>query len=85
MNTPMLSPPRRLIRVVVGIYFFLLLLMALFPPLYLSVSGSTLLVLGIPLPIFYWMVNVVLVLLGVWVLYLVEGKVGDCVKEGELA
>ncbi|AXA67812.1 hypothetical protein [Pseudomonas oryzihabitans] len=60
-----------------GLYFFALLLMAVFPPFYLSVSGSARLVLGIPLPIFYWILIAVLLGVGVAALYLVESTNGD--------
>ncbi|MGF7243979.1 inner membrane protein involved in colicin E2 resistance [Pseudomonas oryzihabitans] len=60
-----------------GLYFFALLLMAVFPPFYLSVSGSTQLVLGVPLPIFYWILIAVLLGVGVTALYLVESANGD--------
>ncbi|MBC8729506.1 hypothetical protein [Paraburkholderia sp. UCT2] len=70
-------------KIVFGIYFFLLLLMALCPPFYLGVSGSTQLVLGVPLPIFYWIANAVLVGLGVWALYVAEGVSGELANEGE--
>jgi hypothetical protein len=66
-----------------GIYFFLLLMMALFPPFYLGVSGNPQLVLGVPLPIFYWIANTVLVGLGVWALYVSEGLTGELADEGE--
>lgn len=68
-------------HIVFGVYFFLLLLMALFPPFYLSVSGSTTLIAGIPLPMFYWISNAVLVALGVWALYVTELSSGDIVDD----
>ncbi len=52
-NVPSFENPGRLKNLVFGLYFFALLMMALFPPFYLKVSGSTALVLGVPLPIFY--------------------------------
>lgn len=64
-----------------GLYFFALLLMAVFPPFYLSVSGSPRLVLGIPLPIFYWILIAVLLGVGVGTLYLVESANGDIPEE----
>ncbi|WP_414448547.1 hypothetical protein AB4851_04080 [Burkholderia sp. 22PA0099] len=79
------SSKRGAIRVAFGIYFFLLLMMALFPPLYLGVSGSTRLVFGVPLPIFYWIANAVLVGLGCWALYVTEGLTGELADEGEAA
>ncbi|QLG93932.1 hypothetical protein HZF02_19155 [Pseudomonas yamanorum] len=77
------APPGRLKRQLFGVYFFLLLMLALFPPLYLSVSGSTVLVLGIPLPIFYWIAIAVLAGLGLWALYLAELAAGELPEEGE--
>ncbi len=65
-NVPSLSTPGRLKNLVFGLYFFALLMMALFPPFYLKVSGSAVLVLGIPLPIFYWILIAVLMGLGLW-------------------
>jgi hypothetical protein len=73
------------VRLAFGVYFFLLLMMALFPPFYLGVSGSTQVVLGVPLPIFYWIANTVLVGLGVWALYVTEGRAGELADEGELS
>ncbi|WP_122155918.1 hypothetical protein [Paraburkholderia sp.] len=74
--------PRSTRRIVFGAYFLLLLAMALFPPFYLSVSGSAALVAGIPLPIFYWVSNAVLAGLGVWALYIVESVNGELPEEG---
>ncbi len=83
-SNPSLAPPRRLKALVFGIYFVVLLLMALFPPFYLSISGSTVIVLGIPLPIFYWIAIATLTGLGLWVLYIVESATGEIPEEGEL-
>ncbi len=82
-NVPSLSTPGRLKSLVFGLYFFALLMMALFPPFYLKVSGSTLLVLGIPLPIFYWILIAVLMGLGLWMLYVVESLLGEIPQEGD--
>lgn len=73
--------PRTTRQTVFGAYFLLLLAMALFPPFYLSVSGQPALVLGIPLPIMYWISNALLVGLGVWALYIVEGMNGELPEE----
>ncbi|MBD1551495.1 hypothetical protein [Pseudomonas typographi] len=69
--------------IVFGVYFFALLMMAIFPPFYLSVSGSTALVLGIPLPMFYWILIAVLLGLGVWALYLVESTRGEIPEQAQ--
>jgi hypothetical protein len=78
---PASASPARLRNQIFGGYFFLLLMLALFPPFYLSVSGSRALVVGIPLPIFYWIAIAVLAALGVWALYLAELKAGDIPDE----
>lgn len=75
------APPARLRNQIFGAYFFLLLMLALFPPFYLSVSGSTALLVGIPLPIFYWIAIAVLAALGVWALYVAELKAGEIPDE----
>jgi hypothetical protein len=77
------TSPGRSKSLVFGLYFFALLMMALFPPLYLPVSGSQAIVLGIPLPIFYWISIAVLMGLGLWVLYLVESATGEIPDEGD--
>lgn len=82
-NHPSLAPPGRLKTLVFGVYFFLLLMMALFPPFYLSVSSSAVIVLGVPLPIFYWISIAVLMGLGLWVLYVVESVTGEIPDEGD--
>ncbi len=86
---PTATPTRRrtasMRDIAFGVYFVLMLLMALFPPFYLSVSGSTALILGIPLPMFYWISNAVLVALGVWALYIAELSSGAIPDEGETA
>ncbi|WP_423822125.1 hypothetical protein V5738_17515 [Salinisphaera sp. SPP-AMP-43] len=60
-----------------AIYFLALLLMAVFPPFYLAVSGSQILVLGIPLPFFYWILIAALLCLGVALLYCYEQARGE--------
>lgn len=81
-NNPSLAPPRRLKALVFGVYFFLMLMMALFPPFYLGVSSSAVIVLGIPLPIFYWILIALLTGLGLWVLYAIESMTGEIPEEG---
>jgi hypothetical protein len=83
-SNPSLAPPGRLKTLVFGIYFLVLLLMALFPPLYLSISSSAVIVLGIPLPIFYWIGIATFTGLGLWVLYLIESATGEIPEEGDL-
>ncbi|MCJ2373186.1 hypothetical protein [Pseudomonas sp. RGM 3321] len=82
-NVPSSENPGRLKKLVFALYFFALLMMALFPPFYLKVSGSTALVLGVPLPIFYWILIAVLMGLGLWMLYVVESLLGEIPQEGD--
>jgi amino acid transporter len=79
---PSLAPPGRLKNRVFGVYFVILLMMALFPPFYLSVSGSTVIILGIPLPIFYWILIAVLMGVGLTGLYVAESAAGEIPEEG---
>lgn len=82
-DSPVLVRPGRTKSLVFALYFFAMLMMALFPPFYLHVSGSSILVLGIPLPIFYWILNATLMGLGLWVLYVVESATGEIPEDGE--
>ncbi|RMW28501.1 hypothetical protein ALO97_02796 [Pseudomonas syringae pv. tagetis] len=82
-NVPSSEHPGRLKNLVFALYFFALLMMALFPPFYLKVSGSTVVVLGIPLPIFYWILIAVLMGLGLWMLYVIESLLGEIPQEGD--
>lgn len=66
------------------LYLFVLLLMALCPPLYLTVSGSSALFLGIPAPIVYWLSIAVLLGVGLWIVYLVECAFGE-IPEDEVS
>jgi hypothetical protein len=79
----MVARPQRIKSLVFALYFIALLMMALFPPFYLKISGSTVVVLGIPLPIFYWILNAALMGLGLWVLYAYESATGEIPEDGE--
>ncbi|MEN3752930.1 hypothetical protein [Mangrovibacter yixingensis] len=68
-----------------ALYLFALLLMALCPPLYLSVSGSELLFLGIPLPIIYWLSIAVFLGIGLWVMYIAECAFGEIPEDEEVS
>lgn len=87
MNTTTLQQSHRILfsikNVLFGCYLAALLIMALFPPLYLSVSGSSMIILGIPLPIFYWLAIAILLSLGLWVIYMTECALGEIPAEGE--
>lgn len=68
-----------------ALYLLALLLLALCPPLYLSVSGSNALLLGIPLPIVYWLAIAVFLGVGLWVMYLAECAFGEIPDDEEVA
>ena len=68
-----------------ALYLLALLLLALCPPLYLSVSGSSALLLGIPLPIVYWLAIAVFLGVGLWVMYLAECAFGESRDDEEVA
>lgn len=68
-----------------ALYLLALLLLALCPPLYLSVSGSSALLLGIPLPIVYWLAIAVFLGVGLWVMYLAECAFGEIPDDEEIA
>lgn len=68
----------RVINTTFGVIYGFALLMALFPPLYLSASGTTSpMILGIPWAILYWIVNSVLVGAALSALYVTERIRGD--------
>lgn len=61
------------------IWFVIPLLMAIFPPFYLWSSGQTGLILGMPFAIAYWIIDVLILLAGLFALFHVEvvrGEVG---------
>ncbi|QGY31492.1 hypothetical protein [Pantoea cypripedii] len=68
-----------------AVYLLALLLLALCPPLYLSISGSSALFLGIPLPIIYWLAIAVFLGVGLWVMYLAECAFGEIPADEEVS
>ncbi|MFS2224469.1 hypothetical protein [Pantoea sp. B65] len=68
-----------------AVYMLALLLLALCPPLYLSVSGSTTVLMGIPLPILYWLAIALFLGIGLWVMYLAECAFGEIPEDEELS
>lgn len=68
-----------------SVYLLALALLALFPPFYLSVSGSSVLFMGIPLPIVYWLAIAMFLGLGLWVMYLAECAFGEIPEDEELS
>ncbi|KGT94135.1 hypothetical protein NG99_10780 [Erwinia typographi] len=70
---------------ILAVYLLVLALLALFPPLYLSVSGSSILFLGIPLPIIYYLAIALFLGLGLWVTYLAECAFGEIPEDEEVS
>lgn len=66
-----------------ALYLLALLMLALCPPLYLSVSGSAVLIMGLPLPILYWLAIAVFLGVGLWVMYLAECAFGEIPQDEE--
>lgn len=72
------SLDRKVINISFGIVYAFALLMALFPPLYLSASGVRApIILGIPWAIMYWIINAALVGISLSALYIVESIRGE--------
>ncbi|MEO9328435.1 hypothetical protein [Gordonia aurantiaca] len=72
------SLDRKVINTTFGIIYGFALLMALFPPLYLSASGARgPVILGIPWSVMYWIVNAALVGVALSALYIVENIRGE--------
>ncbi|WP_265910460.1 hypothetical protein [Erwinia billingiae] len=88
MSSIIMTPQKRslisLKNKIFAVYLLVLALLALFPPLYLSVSGSSALVAGIPLPIVYWLAIAVFLGLGLWVMYLAECAFGEIPEDEEV-
>lgn len=68
---------KRTVNIFFGGIYTAALVFALFPPLYLWASGSSAAILGLPLPIAYWLIDGLVLGLGLWGLYLVEDIRGD--------
>ncbi|AOT05811.1 hypothetical protein [Arthrobacter sp. U41] len=73
----------RAIYTAFGVAYGLALVMALFPPLYLSASGVATPILGIPFAIAYWIFDALLVGLALWALYAAEDIRGELDDEPE--
>lgn len=72
------SLDRKTINLTFGIVYTFALLMALFPPLYLSASGVRgPVILGVPWSILYWVLNAALVGISLSALYIVESIRGE--------
>ena len=67
----------RKLAVFFGVLYAIALAMALFPPLYLWSSGQGYVVLGMPVAIWYWLLNAVLTFVVVGGLYYVESVRGE--------
>jgi hypothetical protein len=68
---------RRSIVIFFGTLYAIALLFALFPPLYLWGSGISVLVLGIPFAIMYWIIDAVVLGLTLTAFYIVEDIRGE--------
>ncbi|GAA4385631.1 hypothetical protein [Tsukamurella soli] len=67
----------RVVRSIFAAGYVAALVLALFPPLYLWASGSHAVILGLPVPLLYWIVDAALVGFGLWAQYTVEGIRGE--------
>ncbi|CAN5584971.1 hypothetical protein BH09ACT7_BH09ACT7_58080 [soil metagenome] len=68
---------RRSIVIFFGTLYAIALLFALFPPLYLWGSGSTVAILGIPFAIMYWIIDALVLGLTLTAFYIVEDIRGE--------
>lgn len=59
-------------NIVFGGIYALLVLAAIFPPLYFSASGNSALVLGAPIAMWYWIADFALLIAMMFTLYWVE-------------
>ncbi len=64
-------------NLIFGSWYLLLILMVTFPPFYLAFSGGTPVILGLPLSVFYMVLNGALSILLVWALWIVESIRGE--------
>lgn len=89
MSSIIAAPQKRVLiglkNKIFTVYLLVLALLALCPPLYLSVSGSSALFAGIPLPIVYWLAIAVFLGLGLWVMYLAECACGEIPEDEEIS
>lgn len=70
---------------VFGSIYAVLVLAAVFPPLYFSASGNGTLILGAPLAMWYWIADFVLLVVMMFALYGVESIRGEVDIESDLA
>ncbi|MEZ5213276.1 MULTISPECIES: hypothetical protein [unclassified Gordonia (in: high G+C Gram-positive bacteria)] len=73
-------PPRPVKATLLTIYA-IAIAMAILPPLYLSSSGRSYVILGMPLTIWYWIVDALLVAFALTVLYFYEDARGELDEE----
>ncbi len=89
MSSIIVAPQKRSVislkNKIFALYLLALALLALFPPFYLSVSGSSALFAGIPLPIVYWLAIAMFLGLGLWVMYLAERAFGEIPEDEEVS
>lgn len=65
------------IRIAFGGIYGLAFVFGCFPPAYLWASGSAVVIAGLPLAIWYWILIAVLVGLSLWALYWIEDIRGE--------
>lgn len=70
---------------VFGSIYAVLVLAAVFPPLYFSASGNGTLIFGAPLAMWYWIADFVLLVVMMFALYGVESIRGEVDVESDLA
>lgn len=70
---------------VFGCIYAVLVLAAIFPPLYFSASGNGTLILGAPVAMWYWIADFVLLVIMMFALYGVESIRGEVDTESDLA
>jgi len=74
----------RSIAAAFGVVFAIALAMALFPPFYLAASGVRTPILGVPFSLAYWIIDALIMGLGLWGYYgleFVRGELGDEIAE----
>lgn len=64
-------------NVIFGSWYLVLILMVTWPPLYLAFSGGAPVIMGLPLSVFYMVLNGALSILMVWALWIVESIRGE--------
>jgi hypothetical protein len=77
MTNAIRTMPARTKNTIFAVIFSICLLLAVFPPFYLAASGTTAAILGLPVPILYWVFDYALLTLTLWALWRVENIRGE--------